>query len=279
MSYLWRETFSNIKYSGIMGILSIMVVILTTTVLSILLILANYIQLELKTLKQSPLVVVFLNDNLDDSSLQNIQKSLESMPQIKSSKYISKQDALEKTRKLFSERKEVLDGLESINPLPSSFEIELKPQFLGEIQSVVESIKSLPGVDDIQNAERTSQLVLKLETGLIFVGSILGLASVIIICFSIMQTTYIRREEIKIMRLVGSTGLFIRIPLLLQGVMQGLIGSAIGLGILYASIILLESRLGMISFLPRMQIILMVGVGTFMGFIAGIVPLRRFIKI
>jgi cell division transport system permease protein len=279
VAYIWRETFSNIRYSGPIGVLSITVIVLTTMVLATLLTIANYIHMELNILKQSPLVVVFLKDGLDDSTRQNIRKEIESLPQVRSTRYISKEDALRRTREMFAGREEILEGLEDLNPLPSSFEIELKTQSLDNVKEVVERLSGLPGVEDTQYAEKASQFVRKIETALIFIGSILALASIVIICFSIMLTTYIRREEIRIMRLVGATGLFIRAPLLLQGVMLGLMGSAIGLAILYGLSNLLATKIGPFSFLPLRHIALVVGLGAFMGFVGGSVPLRRLIKI
>ena len=279
MAYIWRETFSNIRYSGLVGALSIIVVVLTTIVLSTLLMIADYIHTELNILKQSPLVVVFLKDGLSESDIHNLQKQIEGISQVHSTRYVSKQDALNKTRKMLSGQEEILEGLEENNPLPSSFDVELKPQFLHNVKEVAAELSALPGVEDTQYAEKTSQLVRRIETTLIFIGSILGLASIVIVCFSIMLTTYIRREEIRIMRLVGATGLFIRVPLLLQGVMQGLMGSALGLAILYGLLNLLVMKLGPVTFLPIRQIVLVIGLGAFMGFIGGAVPLRRLIKI
>ena len=66
MTQIWRETFSNIRYSGLIGILSIIVIILTTMVLTTLLMIANYVHTELNVLKRSPLIVVFLKDGWDD---------------------------------------------------------------------------------------------------------------------------------------------------------------------------------------------------------------------
>ncbi|MFC1713086.1 cell division protein FtsX [Candidatus Poribacteria bacterium] len=279
MTQIWRETFSNIRYSGLIGLLSIIVVILTAMMLSGLLIIANYIHTELSVVKKSPLVVAFLKDGLSDSDRQQTRNSIEGLPQVRSTKYVSKAEALRKTREMFAGHAEVLEGLEDINPLPSSFEIELKPQFLDAAKELAEKLGGFQGVEDTQYAEKTSEFVKKIETPLIFIGSILGLTSVVIVCFSIMLTTYIRREEIRIMRLVGATGLFIRIPLLLQGVMQGFMGSVIGLAILYGLLNLMELRTGPISFLPLNQVVLVVVLGVSMGFIAGAIPLRRLIKI
>ena len=240
---------------------------------------ANYIHQELGVMKQSPNMVVFLKDGLADSEIESIRKRIRSLPQVNSAKYVSKEDALRKTKEMFAGREQILEGLEDRNPLPSSFDIELKSDFLDDAKMVVGQLSALPGVDDVQYAEKTSQLIQNIETSLIFVGSILGLASVVIVCFSIMLTTYLRREEIRIMRLVGATGLFIRIPLLLQGIMQGLIGSVLGLAILYGLLLLLSMRIGPISFLPVRQIILVIAIGAFMGFVGGAVPLRRLIRI
>ena len=279
MAYIWRETFSNMKYSGIIGVMSIIVVVLTTLVLSALLIIANYIHAELSVLKQSPLVVAFLKDGLQDSETQLIKQEIEKLPQVYSARYVSKEDALLKTKEMFADRKEILEGLEDSNPLPSSFEIELKTEFLANIGGVAETLKGLPGVEDIRYAEQTSELVRKVQTALILIGSTLGLASIAIICFSIMLTSYMRREEIRIMRLVGATGPFIRLPLLLQGIIQGLLGSAIGLAILYGLLNLLPTEAILISFLPARQIALILWLGMFMGFVGGAVPLRRLLKI
>lgn len=279
MAHIWRETFSNIRYSGLIGLLSIIVVVLTAMVLGTLLIIANYIHIELSVMKKSPLVVVFLRDGLSDSARQQIRNNIEGLPQVRSTKYVSKAEALRKTREMFAGHAEVLEGLEDNNPLPSSFEVELKPEFLDDAKGLAKKLGGFQGVEDTQYAEKTSEFVKRIERPLIFVGSILGLASIVIVCFSIMLTTYIRREEIKIMRLVGATGLFIRVPLLLQGVVQGFMGSVMGIAILYGLLNLMEMRTGPISFLPLNQIILVVGLGIVMGFIAGAIPLRRLIKI
>jgi cell division transport system permease protein len=279
MAYIWSETFSNIRYSGLIGVLSIIVVILTSMVFSSLLMIGNYIHLELSILKQSPMVVVFLKDGLKDNDRQKIRGEIEGFNQVRSAKYVSKEGALRKTKEMFAGHEEILEGLEDNNPLPSSFEIELKAEFINDAGKIAKRLRQLPGVEDIQYSETTSQLVRKIETALIFIGSTLGLASIVIICFSIMLTSYIRREEIKIMRLVGATGIFIRFPLLLQGVMQGLIGSGVGLAILYGLLKLLAMHIGSVPFLPLKQMLLVVGLGTFMGFLAGAFPLRKLIKI
>ncbi|MBD3182169.1 FtsX-like permease family protein [Candidatus Poribacteria bacterium] len=278
MAYIWSETFSNIRHSGLIGILSVIVIALTAMVVSVLLMVANYIHAELNIVKQSPLIVAFLQEGLDDDTRQDIGEKIKALPQVYSTLYVSKKDALEKTREMFSDQEEILEGLEDFNPLPESYEIELKAEYIGSERILVSNLKAIPGIEDIQYAQETSRFVRNIELVTLFIGIILGLASVVIICFSIIVTTYIRRDEIVIMRLVGATGLFIRIPLLLQGIVQGLLGSGIGMACLYGILYLLAPRFGHINFLPPIYIAAVVIAGGLIGFIGGALPLRRFIK-
>ncbi len=154
MTHIWRETFSNIRYSGLIGLLSIIVVILTAMMLSGLLIVANYIHTELSVMKKSPLVVVFLRDGLSDSDRQQTRNKIEGLPQVRSTKYVSKEEALSKTREMFADHAGVLEGLEDMNPLPSSFEVELRPQFLNEAKELAENLGGFQGVEDTQYGRR-----------------------------------------------------------------------------------------------------------------------------
>jgi cell division transport system permease protein len=94
-----------------------------------------------------------------------------------------------------------------------------------------------------------------------------------------------RRDEIKIMRLVGSSHAFIRIPLLMQGLIEGLLGSILGVSVIYGLFNLYDMLnlmildLNLESFLSYKQMAAIVAVGTFLGFMGGALPLRKFIKV
>ncbi len=97
MAHIWRETFSNIRYSGLIGLLSITVIVLTAMVFGVLLMIANYIHAELNVMKKSPLVTAFLEDGLTDAAKQEIRRKIEALPQVQSTKYVSEAEALRKT--------------------------------------------------------------------------------------------------------------------------------------------------------------------------------------
>jgi len=285
MAYIWRETFINMRHSGLIGFLSIVIVALTTMVFSILLIITNHINTQFGVLKKSPFVVAFIEDGLDDLQREQIHKQIQRLPQVDTVLYVSKEEALQRTSRMFGERREVLDGLEDMNPLPSSFEIKVKDQYLREVKEVADAVKKLSGVAEVQNAEEASKFIKSVEMIALLIIAIMGLSSIIIIFFSVTITTYMRRDEIKIMRLVGSSRAFIRIPLLLQGLMEGLLGSVLGVSIIYGLIYLygilnlMILDINLESFLSYEQIGAVVGIGTFLGFLGGALPLRKFIKV
>ena len=284
MAYVWRETFSNMKHSGLISVLSIIIVALTMMVLSLLIIITNHFTAQFGILKKSPFVVAFLEDGLPDLQIKKIKKEIENLPQANSVKYVSKEDALRRTSEMFGERRDVLDGLEYMNPLPSSFEIEIKDEYLTKVKEVAERVKKIAGIEDIQDAGEASKFIKSTEIITLLIVSIMGLASIIIIFFSITITIYVRRDEIRIMRLVGCTNSFIRIPLLFQGLLEGFIGSILGLSILYGlfnlygmyNLMLMDINIE--SFLTLGQIAMVLGAGAFLGLMGGALPLRRFIR-
>lgn len=285
MAYLWREAFINIKHSGIVGFLSIIIVALTTMLFSILLVITNHISSQFSVLKNSPFITAFLEDGIDNSLREQIHKKIQSLNEVKTVRYVSKEEAFQRTREIFGEHRDVLDGLKDMNPLPSSFEVELNDQYLGKIKEVADKIKTFSGISAVRYAEEAGSFIKTTEIIILLMIGIMGFASILIIFFSITITAYIRRDEIKIMRLVGSSRAFIRIPLLLQGLIEGFLGSVLGIAIiyglfyLYGFLNLMVLDINLETFLSYEQMVMIVGAGTFLGFMGGALPLRKFIKI
>ena len=107
---------------------------------------------------------------------------------------------------------------------------------------------------------------------LLGLGGLMGGASVIIVCFSIMLTAYFRREEIRVMRLVGATYWYIRVPLIAQGVFLGFIGSLTGIVSFYTLFRIFVPRISEIKFIPFDQLGLILLGGVLLGLLGSIAP-------
>ena len=134
-------------------------------------------------------------------------------------------------------------------------------------------------VEDVRVEQASSEFIRKVEMVLTGLGGLMGAASVIIVCFSIMLTAYFRREEIRVMRLVGATYWYIRIPLIAQGVFLGFIGSLFGILSFYVLFRLFVPRITEIPFIPWDQLGLILLGGVLLGLLGSIAPIRRYVNV
>ena len=126
------------------------------------------------------------------------------------------------------------------NPLPASLAIALSPDHRtpGAVAAVSEALHALPGVEDIAGGEtwidgygRALRLVNSAGMGL---GAVLGLATLLIVTNTIRLAVYARRDELEILALVGASRTFLRVPFLIEGLLQGAVGGLLGVGLLFA---------------------------------------------
>jgi cell division transport system permease protein len=152
--------------------------------------------------------------------------------------YRSKDEALKALEERLQGRQGLLRGLPR-NPLPASLEIQLKPGYQNSLgaQRVVEKLRGVPEVEDWQFGsewvEGFSAFVVLLQNLGLGLGGLLLLATIFVISNTIRLNIFARREEIEIMHSVGATGLFIRTPFYIEGVLQGILGSGLALLMLF----------------------------------------------
>lgn len=175
-------------------------------------------------------VVVFLEDDLDDSDVSSIKDELNSNSNIIDVRFVSKDDALEETKGELGEASELLEGIEgSENPLPDSYVIKIENiDMLGKTVSEVEKIDGVLQVNAPEDVAKTLVQIRHITIGAgIAIIAVLGVVSVMIIANTIKISVYSRRKEINIMKFVGATDRFIKLPFIIEGILIGLIASII----------------------------------------------------
>ncbi len=145
--------------------------------------------------------------------------------------YVSPADALERLRAQLGDLAGALEGLPK-NPLPAS--LELTPRDAGEVRALAQRVAGLPGVAEVDYGREWLDRLEALGRALrAFGGAALGLvvgAALLVVANTIRLAVYARRDEIEIMKLVGATDAYVRVPFLLEGALQGLVGAALALG-------------------------------------------------
>ena len=179
-------------------------------------------------------VVVYLDETLDEVGLATVDSALRSISGLKEVTYVSKDEALDLMRQSMGDKADLFDVFEGEeNPLYANYRVIL--QDVGQMDEIVPQLESIPGVVGVNVPTGLSDLVVNIHKAvtIISVGLVvvLGFVSVVVINNTIRLTVFARRKEINIMKYVGATNGFVRLPFFVEGVTVGLIAGLISAGI------------------------------------------------
>ncbi len=192
--------------------------------------------------KKGVRIMVYLKAETSEAQRLDTRYRLQSIAGIQRIRFISKDEALTLMKTRMRRQGSLLDNLRE-NPLPDAFEVSLVTESNSpeKIEFLAKRIEGLPSVAEVeygqQWVERFANLFNLFKLAGYGMGLLFFMATVFITANTIRLVLYSRREEIHIMRLVGATDNFIKIPFYLQGLIQGFTGGLIGLGTLYAAYI------------------------------------------
>jgi len=185
---------------------------------------------------QAAVITVELKEDADKAE---VEKMLWANPLVNDVRFVSKEEALQQTAERVGLDAELLQtgtGGEPLfaNPLPDSFTVRTTdPQ---DIPQVAREAGQIAGVAMVRYAQQLTEKLLALARGIkisgVVVGVLIAVATLMVISTTIRLTIYARRQEIRIMQLVGATNWFIRVPFIIEGVLDGLAGGAVAAAIL-----------------------------------------------
>lgn len=174
--------------------------------------------------------VVYLDEDLTEEGLAAVDSALRSISGLREVTYVSKDEALDRMKESMGENAYLFDVFEgSENPFLANYRVVLDDvSDLPEIQPQLEAIE---GVSSVGAPMQLSQMFTSIHKGVslvcIILVAVLGFVSVVVISNTIRLTVFARRKEINIMKYVGATNGFIRLPFFVEGVTVGLIAGAI----------------------------------------------------
>ncbi|TCL60733.1 permease-like cell division protein FtsX [Allofournierella massiliensis] len=235
--YLARQGLHNMINNRLMSFASVGVLTVCLIITGVAgLFTANMNSLMLYLRSQNE-VVVYLDENLDEAGLASVDSALRSISGLKEVTYVSKDEALDLMRDSMGDKADLFDVFEGEeNPFLANYKVVL--QDVGQMDEIVPQLESISGVVDVNVPTGLSDLVVNIHKAVtvISVGLVvvLGFVSIVVISNTIRLTVFARRKEINIMKYVGATNGFIRLPFFVEGIavglIAGLISSAIVLG-------------------------------------------------
>jgi cell division transport system permease protein len=289
--YFLAETATNLKRNLLMTIAAISTVAISLLLLGgvqILSMIVNNVTLSWEARVE---ISAYLRDDASPGEIEALESQLSGYEEIQRVTYVSKEQAYADFKELYRNKPEFY---EHIGPedLPASLRVKLTDAKYTE--EVAALIQDAPGVDDVRFGGEIIKRLLQVNSLLrsitLAMSIVLMVASAALIANTIRLAIYARREEISIMKLVGATNWFIRIPFMLEGVFAALVGALVASAIVVAANALLFTRMGeALPFLGPVftfsgteiasVLAVLVGVGTLVGVMGSSLALRRFLEV
>ena len=236
-SYVLKNTLLNMRRTPLLVFATIIAVLVSSFLVFTTLSARSIVENNTIRWQNGIHVVVFLDDRVTTTAHKQLQESLESYPEVRTVDYFSKLEAQEEFKALFKDQPELLAEVD-YEILPSSLRINLNDP--SNYNLIIERLDGNPAVKEIRTSGEAIERLLSLTDTLVISASafaiLIGFAAFILIINTLRLAAYAKKKEIKIMRLIGASSTYIRLPFIFEAVIESLIGSSIAVGFGWAVI-------------------------------------------
>ena len=291
--YFLKRALRNMRQSPVLSLASVATIAVALALLAFFAIAVLNVQQLTASWEETLAIVAYLDDVPDDKIVKGWVNDIESYPEVAKVTFVSRNAAYERFRKRLGDDADLIEGL-GPEVLPASLEISFADDWRNEaaIANVVERLRKDHRFNDLQYGqgwlEKLEAFLLLLRVSGSALGGFLIFAALVIVANTIKLTLYVRQDELEAMAMVGGTSLFIKLPYLVEGALQGLLGgvTALGLSFLVFQVVLQKSLgslllitgIDTIHFLPPVwQGMLVIG-GSLIGLLGSLFALRKFVR-
>jgi cell division transport system permease protein len=225
-------------------------------------------------------VRAFLIDGARDAQVKELMQGITRMPQVAKTGYVSPDSALQRARAELEEFRDVMDGA----MLPGSVELRLKDgsRDPATVQAISRRLQTYPVVEEVRYGREWVEKLYRLRTiaGIAgtMLGSVFALVAIIIIGSTIRMAIMARTNEIEIMRLVGATNHFVRLPYLIDGTLKGLVGGAVAALLAWGTVQLVSRNLMAAQFFTAEQVVAGIAAGGLLGLVGSWLSVGRHLR-
>jgi cell division transport system permease protein len=233
MRLAFREALLGFRRAPLLSVLGVTTIAFSLFAFGLFGLVALNIRAALRQVEERVEVRVFLGDSTPPAVVMEAKRAVERLPGVAGVTYVSPQEAVRRARKELA----TFGDLWEDALLPGSLDVRLAPgaRDPANVRSIAARARAVPGVEDVRYGEEWVRKLDQIRTLSTTTGIMLGFAfaavALIIIASTIRMTVLARAEEIGVMRLVGATDAFIRLPFLVDGLAKGILGGILALAL------------------------------------------------
>ncbi len=288
--YFLKHALSNIMNNRIVHLIGMGTMVISLLIFGSFLLLFANLNTWVHGWGHSLTMSVYLQDGIDKKNRDMIASSIRDFPFAEIERYISKEEALKDLTSALGTGAGLLDGMLQ-NPLPASYEVVFNNVESPEAdpERIVKILEKIDGVDGVQYSQEWLKKIEGIMEMFKLIGFVIGALLCVGVLFimtnTIRLTIFTRKHEIEIQKLVGATDWFVKIPFLLEGLIQGVLSGVFSLLILYSGYLFLSAKkvslLGLtvldFVFLPHEYVLLIFIISVGLGLAGSFIAVGRFI--
>jgi cell division transport system permease protein len=246
-NYVIRETTANLTRNVTLTVASILTVFVSLAIVGTVVLVSQGAQNMTQEFRGGVEFIVYVQPGIKSGQLAQVKKSLDDNPNIKHTTYFDENKTYSDFKRIFKDQPAMIENVRK-QDLPTSFRVEPKNASVDSVKSLVDYYKQQPNVYEVRAAidvlREVTRTTNKLNTALRVFAGFLLVASMLLILNTIRTAMFARRREIEVMKLVGATNWFIRLPFLLEGFVQGLLGGALAIGFVFLARRFIDGLIG-----------------------------------
>jgi len=237
--YSLVQGLKNIKRNKLFSLASISTIAACVFLIGIFYAVVVNFQYVLKQMEDEFCITAFFDEGIEDSRIKEIEEDIKARAEVERVEFISAEEAWENFKNIYftDENMDLAEGFADDNPLANSASYEIFINDIAMHDSLVSYLENLEGIRKVNAAKTVADTVGDFGTlaGVVSLAiiAVLFAVGVFLISNTVMIGISVRKEEIGIMKLIGATDLFVRLPFLVEGVIIGLVGASIPLAAIY----------------------------------------------
>lgn len=298
LDYFFRETTSGLRRNGLVAFAAISTTFIALLLFGLALLISRQVNIMIDRTTGNVEVAIYLSDPVNDQNVASLRETLMALPIVATVDYENKQEAYERFQDLFANSRELVDNVDP-EALPASLRVKLsEPERFQEVAAVLGCepgrggyVCAAPGVETLVDQreflDRLFAVTRVFRVGVLLVAVVMLVSAAVLIANTVRMGLFARRKEIGIMKLVGATNWRIRIPFLIEGLFESLIGAIAAILVLFAlKVAFINPLNNSVQFVPwivNRDVLAIVPwllfAGVLVAIVAGLVGMRRFLDV